>query len=223
VNFPHNPTGVTLTHAEQGEIVRIAQRHGAYLLWDGAFEDLVNDTPPLPAVSTLYDRGISFGTLSKAYGLPGLRLGWGLVPPELLKAAITVRDYTSLALSPLVEFVGCRVLSAADRLLRPRLEMAARNRSILQDWMSAHRETVSCADVLAGVVAFPALLSVPDTVDFCHRLMKECQVLLVPGDCFDHPGRVRLGFGGDSADLCKGLVALSGLLACYRSTEVGGR
>ncbi|MBB5959623.1 capreomycidine synthase [Saccharothrix tamanrassetensis] len=213
VNFPHNPTGVTLTHAEQRELVEIAQRYGSYLLWDGAFEDLVYDAPSLPAVSILYDRGISFGTLSKSYGLPGLRLGWAIGPSEIVKHCVTTRDYTTLALSPLVEFVARQVVASADRLLLPRLQVAARNREVVDEWMGAHQRVVSYARPAAGVVVFPRLRSIPDTIAFCHRLMREHGVLLVPGECFHHPGHVRLGFGGDSVDLARGLHAFSELLS----------
>lgn len=209
VNFPHNPTGVTLTHAEQQQLVEIARSHGSYLFWDGAFEDLAYDAPPLPAVSARYDRGLSFGSLSKAFGLPGLRVGWGIVPPQVVSDAISLRDYTTLALSPLVEHVAERVLARPDRLLRPRMRLATGNRDLLRAWIAEHGDDVSCAVPQAGVVAFPALARVADTVDFCNRLMKRHGVLLVPGECWDLPGHVRLGFGGAAADLERGLAALS--------------
>lgn len=209
VNFPHNPTGVTLTHDEQKELVAIAERHGCYLFWDGAFEDLVYNTPPLPAVSTLYDRGLSFGTLSKSFGLPGLRVGWAITPPEVVEGAVSVRDYTTLALSPVVEFIAGRVLRRPERLLGPRLAMAARNRGIVTDWLAAHAALLSATPPTAGVLAFPALAGVTDSAGFCHRMMGEHGVLLVPGECFGLPGHVRLGFGGLESSLRQGLDALS--------------
>jgi capreomycidine synthase len=209
VNFPHNPTGATITAAEQRELVAIAERHGSYLFWDGAFEDLVYDTPPLPAVSAVYDRGLTFGTLSKAFGLPGLRVGWAIAPSAVVLDAVSVRDYTTLALSPIVEFIAARVLAAPERLLDPRLKMAARNRGVVREWLAANGGAASCALPAAGVLAFPALAAAPDTVEFCHRLMRRHGVLLVPGECFGLPRHVRLGFGGGTEDLRRGLAALS--------------
>jgi capreomycidine synthase len=213
VNFPHNPTGVTLTPAEQLELVELAARHGCYLFWDGAFEDLVYDAPPLPAVSALYDRGLSFGTLSKSYGLPGLRVGWGIAPPAVVHGALSVRDYTTLALSPIVEFVAGRVLAEADRLLAPRLQLATRNRGLVHAWLDERRGLVACPADGAGVVVFPALAGVGATTELCHRLMRDHRVLLVPGECFQVPGHVRIGFGGNETDLRHGLTALSDVLA----------
>lgn len=209
VNFPHNPTGVTLTQAEQTELIEIAERYGCYLFWDGAFEDLVYDAPPLPASSSIYDRGLSFGTLSKSFGLPGLRVGWGIVPHDVVRAAVSVRDYTTLALSPIVEFIAGQVLANPERLLGPRLEMASKNRDVVHDWLTSHRTVVSCAAPAAGVLVFPALPPVRDTIGFCHRLMHRHGVLLVPGECFGLRGHVRLGFGGTEGDLRRGLDVLS--------------
>lgn len=212
VNFPHNPTGVTLTPEEQRELLGIAGQHGCHLFWDGAFEDLVYDGLPLPAASALDERAFSFGTMSKSFGLPGLRVGWGIVPRDVVRAAVTVRDYTTLASSPLVEFVAVRALRGADRLIGPRLRAAVASRTVVHDWLDLHREVVSCPSGGAGVVVFPALPRVADTAGFCDRLMREHAVLLVPGECFHLPGHVRLGFGGDPVALHKGLEALSSLL-----------
>ncbi|MFF4819827.1 capreomycidine synthase [Kitasatospora sp. NPDC001309] len=211
VNFPHNPTGVTLTAEELAELVAIVERHGCYLLWDGAFEDLVFDAPAL-AAPMHYERALCFGTMSKALGLPGLRVGWGIAAPEIVHSAVGVRDYTTLALSPLVEWVAQRALEGADRLIGPRMLTAAANRSLVHDWLAARPGEVSFPVGGAGVVVFPQLAHVPDTMALCERLMREYRVLLVPGEAFGVPGRVRLGFGGTTADLAAGLDALSHLL-----------
>ncbi|MFJ2866816.1 capreomycidine synthase [Kitasatospora sp. NPDC087314] len=210
VNFPHNPTGVTLTAGELAELVAIVERHGCYLLWDGAFEDLVFDAPPL-AAPTHYERALCFGTMSKAFGLPGLRVGWGIAAPEIVHAAVGVRDYTTLALSPLVEWVAQRALEGAEQLIGPRMLTAAANRRLVHGWLAARPDAES-ATAGAGVVAFPQLTRVPDTMALCERLMREYRVLLVPGEAFGVPGRVRLGVGGTATDLAAGLDALSHLL-----------
>lgn len=209
VNFPHNPTGVTLNRGEQEELVEIADRHGSYLLWDGAFEDLVFDGTPLPTVARRYARGLGFGTMSKSFGLPGLRVGWGIVPPDVVQRAVKVRDYTTLALSPIIEFIACGVLEYPQRLVAPRLASARTNRRIVSEWLKDHSDLARCDLPSAGVVVFPALCPVEDTVAFCHRLMTEYGVLLVPGECFGFPGYVRLGFGGLEEDLRRGLDVLS--------------
>ncbi|HEY8019502.1 MAG TPA: capreomycidine synthase [Thermoanaerobaculia bacterium] len=208
VNFPHNPTGVTVTVEQQRELIRLAARVGAYLVWDLAFGELTYERPPLPSPGLLYERAISMGTLSKAYGLPGLRLGWCIAAPEVLARFVRLRDYLTLHLSPLVELVARRAIESAEVLLAPRLQQAARNRRRVEDWMSDQEGRASWVRPAAGVCAFPRLEGVPDVDDFCRRLLVDDGVLLVPGSCFGLPRHVRLGFGGASRDLEEGLRRL---------------
>lgn len=216
VNFPHNPTGATITREEQQRLIDIAARHNCILFWDGVFEDLVFQGSPLPPVATLYHNGMTFGSMSKSFGLPGLRVGWGVLPSSaIVKAAVTVRDYTTLAMSPLVEFIAERVLEHVDSVMVPRLRLAATNREYLLDWLARHKHFASHPELGGGVVAFLRLLGIDDTERFCHRLMNDHHVLLVPGECFGMPGYVRLGFGGHSDQLNRGLDELAAALGTH--------
>ncbi|MGH3501975.1 MAG: capreomycidine synthase [Nocardioidaceae bacterium] len=212
-NYPHNPTGVSLSRAEQRFLIDICAEADTYLCWDAAFAELTHDGPPLPDPSLQYEHAVSFGTLSKGYGLPGLRVGWCLAAPETLAACMRIRDYTTLALSPLVELVATRAVQHAGRLLAPRLAQARRNRDLLDAWVERNQRCVSWVRPDGGVVAFPRLRHLKRTDGFCQRLMDEHGVLLVPGSCFDRPQHVRLGFGGPTAELEAGLARVSALFA----------
>lgn len=209
VNFPHNPTGVAVTPEQQRELIRLAERVGAYLVWDVAFAELTYERPPLPDAGLFYERAVTMGTLSKAYGLPGLRLGWCLAAPEVLTRFIRLRDYVTLHLSPLVERIALRAIEKGDLLLEPRRRQAALNRQIVERWVEEHQELVDWVRPQGGVCAFPRLLTVPDVTAFCRRLVETERVLLVPGACFGCPRHVRLGFGGAGSDLLEGLARLS--------------
>ncbi|CAM5410165.1 aminotransferase [Streptomyces spiroverticillatus] len=212
VNFPHNPTGATVTEDQQTAIIDACAQHGTWLAWDNAFQHLVYDREPLPEPTHRYPRAISFGTLSKAYGLPGLRVGWALAAPEVLAGCVRRRDYTSLALSPLVEAVATHAVRHADALLAPRLAQATANRAVLADWLTAHADRVRADLPAGGVTAFPELITVPDVTGFADRLDREHGVLVVPGHCFGAPRHIRLGFGGASEELTAGLDRLAALL-----------
>jgi capreomycidine synthase len=212
VNFPQNPTGTSIGEDDLRMLVRCAEQVGAYVLWDAAFADLTYDTDPLPDVSARYRRGISFGTFSKAFGLPGLRFGWCVAPPEVLADCVRIRDYTTLHVSPLIELLALRVLENADRFLEPRLRQAATNRGILKDWAEAFADHVSLALPVGGVAAFPRLDRLTDTGEFCENLFRQRGVLVVPGSCFGAPGHIRLGFGGATDELLLGLDRLSSAL-----------
>lgn len=210
VNFPHNPTGVSITPEEQRELIDAVEEAGAWLVWDAAFAEMTYDRPPLPEPIDS-PRALSMGTMSKAYGLPGVRVGWCLAAPEILERFVRIRDYTTLHLSPLVEFVAQKAMENADRLVRMRLDQARRNLALLEEWVGEHAGQVEWAKPWGGVSSFVRFRG-HDMEPFCHRLAQEERVLLVPGVCFGQPEFARLGFGGSTSDLTRGLERVSRLL-----------
>lgn len=212
VNFPHNPTGASLTLDEQKELVEAVARVNAYLVWDAAFAEITYEEPPLPA-PVQYERAISMGTLSKAFGLPGLRVGWCLASRSVLEGFVSLRDYTTLHLSPLVEFIARRAIERAPALVGRRLEQARVNRRLLGEWCEEHAELIEWVPPRGGVSCFPRLCRVADVESFCRRLAQAQRVLLVPGTCFQHPSHVRLGFGEATAKFREGLARLSAQLS----------
>jgi capreomycidine synthase len=216
VNFPHNPTGMSVTAQEQRELIDAVAEVGAYLIWDGAFAELTYDHERLPDPSMLYRRSISMGTLSKAYGLPGLRVGWCIAPAEVLERCVHLRDYLTLHLSPLVELIAQRAIEKADALLDIRRRQAKVNLEIVAKWANENEETVEWMPPQGGVCSFPRLRRVDDVNAFCHHLAGRYKVLLVPGNCFNRPEHVRLGFGAATAELTEGLSRLSEALTAHR-------
>lgn len=216
VNFPHNPTGASLSVAEQLELLEAVAGVGAYLVWDGAFAEMSHDTEPLPDPFNLYERAISMGTLSKAFGLPGLRVGWCLAPQEVLASCVHLRDYLTLHLSPLVELIAQRAIEKADVLLNIRRAQIKRNLAIMTEWVEENSEAVEWVPPRGGVCTFLRLRQIGDAEPFCHYLAQTRKVLLVPGSCFNRRQHVRLGFGSATEDLQKGLLRLSEALQAYR-------
>lgn len=213
VNFPHNPTGATLDETGYAELIDMMAGHPGYLLWDGSMSELVYTMPRLPDPASVLDRCVSTGSLSKGYGLPGVRIGWCVAPAELIPAMVRLRDYTTISSSPLMEFIAAAVMREADAIVGPRLLQAAENRRILLDWVDEHRHLVTCPLPQGGVTAFPRFLGVADTRERCERLAEHRGVLVVPGDCFGHPDRVRIGFGGPTSDLVAGLIEVAAAFA----------
>ncbi|MGH3217117.1 MAG: capreomycidine synthase [Streptosporangiaceae bacterium] len=214
VNFPHNPTGVSITPAEQKELAAIAAEAGAWLVWDHAFGELTYTADPLPPPAAWYDRCITFGTFSKSYGLPGLRVGWCLAPPELLARMVLLRDYSTLYVSPIVEFFAEQAVRHADRIIALQREHARNNLRLLSEWAHGLPDLVRFTRPDGGVATFVKFPGQPDVVRSCRRLAEQHRVLLVPGACFGDAYRdyARLGFGGTAADLTAGLSLLERVL-----------
>jgi capreomycidine synthase len=217
-NLPHNPTGASLGAEDFEGLLQAVEAVGAYLVWDSALADLVYEGEPLPDPTGPYRKAISIGTLSKGYGLAGLRVGWCIADPELLRRFVHLRDYTTLYLSPLVEAIASAAIERGDELLRGRRERARTNLEILARWIEERGEDVEWVPPRGGVTAFPRLKRVTDVDAFCHRLAREQGVMVVPGSCFDSPSHIRVGFGGATPALMDGLSRMARLLAAPPAT-----
>jgi capreomycidine synthase len=207
VNFPHNPTGISITADQQRELIAIAAAAGAWLVWDNAFGEITYSAGPLPLPGRDYDRCLSFGTLSKSYGLAGMRVGWCLAPPDLLAEMALLRDYIALYVSPVLEFFTERAVRHADQIVALQREHARTNLRVLQDWARRLPDLVRFTPPAGGVTAFVEFPGQPDITQSCRRLAEQHRVLLVPGTCFGDGFRnyARLGFGGTAEELAAGL------------------
>lgn len=210
VNFPHNPTGVSITADQQKELVEIAAAADAWLVWDHAFGELTYDTDPLPLPTGWYAKAVAHGTFSKSYGLAGLRVGWCVAPPELLERMALLRDYIALYVSPVLEFFAEHAVRNADKIVAMQREHAKGQLRLLTDWARARPELVRLTPPVGGVAAFVEFLDQPDVERTCRRLAEQHRVLIVPGFCFGEAYRshARLGFGGTAEELGSGLERL---------------
>ncbi|MEU5426323.1 capreomycidine synthase [Streptomyces olivoreticuli] len=216
-NFPHNPTGRTLSGAGYDSFVRRVAEVGALLVWDAATAEITHGTEVLPNPAHSYPRTIAYGTFSKVFGLPGLRFGWCVAAPELIEATFALRDRTTLFLSPLVERIALHAMRAAPRLIGPRAQQARRNLALVDAWVTRHPDTVAWQRPQGGVCGLLRLPGVEDTEAFCRELLDRHGTLLVPGTAFDLPDGVRLGFGGAERELSEGLARLSDFLRTRES------
>lgn len=205
VNFPHNPTGISLTPEQQRRLIDIAASVNAYLVWDAAFEELTHQGDPLPSPRKFYDRAISVYTMSKCFGLPGSRIGWALCPLEVFENLEILRDYTTLYVSPMLEAVGIKAVQHADKLLAGRIGQVRTNLALLTQWIEQHPQYVSWVPPMGGVTGFVRLEQEPDAEAFCRDLAKAEGVMMVPGSSFKHARHVRLGFGGPVDRFSEGL------------------
>jgi aspartate/methionine/tyrosine aminotransferase len=212
VNFPHNPTGALPSPSEWADVVAIAERAGALLVSDEMYRGLEYDAGRrLAPAAAASERGVSIAGLSKAYGLPGLRVGWLATRDRaVLEAVQAYKDYTTICASAPSERLAVVALKNAERLVDRCRAIVATNRPLLEAFLARNAPRFSWRPPLAGPVSF-ARLDPGDASAFCEELALAAGVMLLPSSVFEWgEGHVRFGFGRRS--LPDALAALESYL-----------
>jgi aspartate/methionine/tyrosine aminotransferase len=198
INFPHNPTGLLPTRAELDALLELARRHDLYVFSDEMYRGLELDpAAQLPAVCTVYDRGISLAGLSKTHATPGLRVGWlATRAPGLMAQWLAYKDYTTICHSAPSEVLALIALRAQAPILQRNLGIIRANVATAAEFFQRQAALFGWAPPQGGSIAFPEWRG-PGTADaLCQGVLDERGVMLLPGSIFDVPGqRFRLGLG----------------------------
>jgi len=206
---PHNPTGVIAERQALEAIGRLAESQAAYVLVDEVYLD--TSDAELPPAVTLGDIFLSTSSLTKSYGLAGLRCGWILssaVTAERLRRARDVVDGTG----PIVtERLAALAFHQLERLIARSKRLLHANGALLREFLRGRPE-LAWIDPRGGTVVFPRLREAADTTTFADRLLRERDTAIVPGRFFDAPSHFRIGFGGTTEALRGGLAALGAAL-----------
>jgi aspartate/methionine/tyrosine aminotransferase len=207
INTPHNPTGSALSAAECRAVYALADSVGASVLADEAYRWItVDDVPLPPPMRDLGPRAISVGTLSKPFGIPGLRLGWMAATAEIAARCWSYRDYTSLSPSGLSDYLACLAFAHREAILARTHDISARNLATFRGFLAEHRDLFSWVEPRGGLLGLLRYhLDLPsETV--ANRLAEEASVMLAPGSAFGMEGRLRLGLGARPDRFLTGLA-----------------
>jgi aspartate/methionine/tyrosine aminotransferase len=212
---PNNPTGARLDEEELDEICRIAATQGTWILSDEVYRGSELDGRETPTLWGRYERAIVTSGLSKAYGLPGLRIGWIVAPEEQIAEFWAHHDYTTIAPSAISDRLATVALQPERRrslLARTRGILRA-NYPIIAAWLDQHGEALRHLPPRATAVLYLWYRQEINSTLLAHRLHQEKSVLVVPGDHFAMDGYLRIGFGSHADYLQAGLERISELLA----------
>ena len=215
VTCPHNPTGVMLTEPELRDLVELAAAPSCHLLVDETYRDLSFDGA-LPLAASLGKHVISVSSLSKAYGVPGIRIGWIVTrDPALQERFLAAKEQIAICGSVIDEWIAEQILARRDALLIPTLAEMRRRRDRVTEWM-AGEELLEWVPPQGGVVCFPRMRVEPrgGTKGFYQRLLEDHGCYVGPGHWFERPDtHFRLGYGWPTAEeLEGGLKAISAAL-----------
>ncbi|MFB6266241.1 MAG: aminotransferase class I/II-fold pyridoxal phosphate-dependent enzyme [Halodesulfurarchaeum sp.] len=209
LNNPNNPTGRYHPLDTVEALYDLAAENEAFLLADEVYRLLADD--PLPPVASMGEWGLSTSSLTKAYGLAGLRFGWLVGPADVIEAAWQWKDYTTISPTKVGQHVARQALGDKEAdILETNRALARRNRELVATFIEEHGldwyEPV-------GVNGF---ITVPDGFDgsrgFCREVVESQSVVLAPGDVFGYDGYFRLGFGLPTDELEEGLDRLASVL-----------
>ncbi|HXF95580.1 MAG TPA: aminotransferase class I/II-fold pyridoxal phosphate-dependent enzyme [Gemmatimonadales bacterium] len=208
VTNPNNPTGHTLSEEARRLIVTRAAEVGAWLLADEVYQGAERDGRTTPSFWGAGDRVIVVNGLSKAYGLPGLRIGWIVAPPALAGEVWARHDYTVIAPTGPSDLLARLVLEprVRDKVLERTRRILTVNYPVLERWLQGFGGSFTWRPPEAGAICFVRYRPAVSGLELVEKLRAEHSVLLVPGEHFGAPGYLRFGYGGDLAALEEALA-----------------
>ncbi len=208
VTNPNNPTGAVLDQEEMDEIVRVARKAKAWLLVDEIYRGAEVSGPLTPTFWGSYEKVLITSGLSKAFGLPGLRLGWIVAPPKTIAKLCTYHDYTTLTPTILSDRLARIVMEPErrDQVLERTRTIIRRNLPRLESWIHSHDDIFSYIRPVAGAITFFQYKLPISSAALFERLRKERSVLITPGDHFGVGRYIRVGFGYDVDYTLRGLA-----------------
>ncbi len=223
INFPHNPTGKVISRRTLDALIGMARERGIHVFSDEVYR-LIERQPEirLPQVADLYERGLSLGVMSKAYGLPGLRIGWVVSKDaEALNRMERVKHYTSICNSAPGELLAKIALKASDRILARNRGLTGKNLSLLEAFFARYPALFEWQVPDGGCIGYPRYTGSEGVETFARELVEQSGVLLLPASIYTSSlgptptDRFRIGYG--RAHMEEGLAAMRDYLRRKRA------
>ena len=213
INNPNNPTGALMSEKMLREIVEIARSADAWILCDEVYRHLSQEDGWCPSIVDLYEKGISVSSMSKVFSLAGLRLGWiATHDMSVVKSCLSHRDYNLVSCGVFDEMLAAAALKHRDKLLERSRKIVRENLQILDDWVGSEPH-VSYVKPKAGTTALVYYDLDISSYEFCEEMYKKTGAFVTPGDCFEVPHSMRIGYAYGKQDLIDGLKAISEYIA----------
>lgn len=201
INFPHNPTGQVIEETELMELIDICKQHDLWLFSDEVYRLLGNPNKAwAKPAACLYPKALSLGVMSKAFGMPGLRIGWiACQDEEIIHQMKMMKDYLSICNSAPAEILALIALQNMDQILKRNNIIVKKNLLMLDDFFKEYDYLFEWVRPQGGCVGFVKYKQAEKVDAFCESLVKERSVLLMPASIYNHPSNhFRIGFGREN-------------------------
>ena len=209
INNPNNPTGALMSKELLEQIVEIARNVGAYILCDEVYRHLTQTDVWCESIVDLYEKGISVSSMSKVFSLAGLRMGWiATHDQDAIRAFLSHRDYNLVSCGMFDDAVASVALRHSDKMLARNRKIVRENLAILDQWVQ-EQPHFYYVKPQAGTTALVYYDFDVPSYDFCKGAYAETGAFVTPGDCFEQPHSVRIGYASDTQTLRDGLAALA--------------
>jgi aspartate/methionine/tyrosine aminotransferase len=209
VTDPNNPTGKVLSLDARQAIVARARSVGAWLVVDEVFQGAELSGRTTATWWGGYERTVVVNGLSKAYGLPGLRIGWVVSPAEVKQAVLERHDYTVIGPSPIADYLALLAVRVRDRLWARTRGILSANYPVLDRWLGGFDGFFDWRKPDCGAICFVRYRHKLPAPELAERARASTNVLLVPGEHFRMPGHLRFGYGNRLEDLGAALDELT--------------
>lgn len=200
VTNPNNPTGQILEAGVREALLERVRATGAWLLADEVYQGAERDGQVTPSLWGEHDRTVVVNGLSKAYGLPGLRIGWIVSPPAFKKAVVQRHDYTVIGPSPASDYLARRALTVRERIQSRTREILNGNWPALERWLRGFTGLFDWVEPVCGAVCTVRYRPDMGALELVEQIRARHGILLVPGDHFGLPRHLRLGYGNEPAE-----------------------
>jgi len=212
---PNNPTGGALDEEMVDGICEIARKVGAWILSDEVYHGAEIEGNETPTFWGRYNRVVVTNGLSKAYGLPGLRIGWAVAGREMVNKLWSYHDYTTIGPNAMSDYIARKALQPETRakILGRTREILRSNLPLLKHWVDKHHEYLSFIPPKAGAIAYMKYSVKINSTRLAERLLREKSTLVVPGDHFGMDHYLRIGYGYEQERLVAGLERVGDMLS----------
>jgi aspartate/methionine/tyrosine aminotransferase len=211
---PNNPTGAVLSEEAMSEIISMAEHAGAWLYTDEIYRGAELSGKDTPSFFGRYEKAIVAGGLSKAYSLPGLRIGWLVGPENFIADAWSRKDYTTITAGILSDRIATLALEPQTRarILNRNRKILRHNLSLVTQWSDLHKSLFRFIPPQAGGMVFMHYNLGINSTELSERIRKEKSTFIVAGDCFGMDHRIRLGIGSEKHYLLHALERIDEFL-----------